>query len=189
MPTYDLRPYQREAIDRLVEGWRTAQNRLAVVLPTGAGKTVVFSALIRTVLPDIHGRALVIAHRAELIDQAAEKIRAVSPDLRVGIVKAELDQHRDADVIVASIQTLASKRRREAITDIGLIIVDECHHAAARSCATDAGIRAIPHIDRNAAVIRLAKRVTRNPRPHLGGGASRCPLPSPAPSCILKARP
>lgn len=133
MPTYDLRPYQREAIDRLIEGWRTRNNRLAVVLPTGAGKTVVFSALIHQLLPDIHGRALVIAHREELLTQAAEKIRAVAPDLRVGIVKAERDEHQDADVIVASIQTLASKRRREAITDIGLIIVDECHHAAART--------------------------------------------------------
>lgn len=131
MPTYELRPYQREAIDKLIEGWRTRQNRLAVVLPTGAGKTVVFAALIRRALPDIHGRALVIAHREELITQAAEKIRAVAPDLRIGIVKAERDEHHDADVIVASIQTLASPRRREAIENIGLVIVDECHHAAA----------------------------------------------------------
>jgi superfamily II DNA or RNA helicase len=133
MSAYELRPYQREAIDRLLEGWRTRQNRLAVVLPTGAGKTVVFANLIRTVLPTIHGRALVIAHREELITQAADKLRAVAPDLRVGIVKAERDEHQDVDVIVASIQTLASTRRREAITDIGLIVVDECHHAAART--------------------------------------------------------
>jgi superfamily II DNA or RNA helicase len=133
MSEYEPRPYQAEAIERLLEGWRTRQNRLAVVLPTGAGKTVVFANLIRQTLPDIHGRALVIAHRDELITQAAGKIRAVAPDLRVGIVKAELDQHQNADVIVASIQTLASPRRREAIENIGLVIVDECHHAAART--------------------------------------------------------
>jgi superfamily II DNA or RNA helicase len=95
--------------------------------------TVVFANLIRRLLPDIHGRALVIAHREELITQAAAKIRAVAPGLRVGIVKAERDEHQDADVIVASIQTLASPRRREAIENIGLVIVDECHHAAART--------------------------------------------------------
>lgn len=133
MTEFEPYPYQQDAIDKLLNGWRTGRNRLAVVLPTGAGKTVVFAHLIRTALPQANGRALVIAHREELITQAAAKIRAVAPDLRVGIVKAERDEHADADVIVASIQTLAVERRRQAITDIGLIIVDECHHAAART--------------------------------------------------------
>jgi superfamily II DNA or RNA helicase len=57
----------------------------------------------------------------------------VLPDLKVGIVKAERDEHEDADVIVASIQTLAVERRRNAIKNVGLVIVDECHHAAART--------------------------------------------------------
>ncbi|MET8824767.1 DEAD/DEAH box helicase [Streptomyces sp. NPDC004610] len=128
------RPYQRDAITALRDGWNGPHNRLAVVLPTGAGKTVVFSNLISEHQPHLRGqRALVIAHREELLAQAAAKVRAVRPDLRVGIVKAGRDEHRDADVIVASVQTLAVPRRREAITDIGLIIVDECHHAAART--------------------------------------------------------
>lgn len=129
--TYTPRPYQRTAIDKLIEGWRAGRNRLAVVLPTGAGKTVVFANLIDTTRPVTRGRALVLAHREELIVQAAEKIRAVNPHLRVGIVKAERNEHSDADVVVASVQTLASDRRRAAVDDIGLVIVDECHHAAA----------------------------------------------------------
>jgi superfamily II DNA or RNA helicase len=128
---FQPRPYQAEAIHALIQGWRGPHSRLAVVLPTGAGKTVVFANLIRAVLPDISGRALVIAHREELIQQAADKIQSVAPDLRVGIVKAERDEHAHADVIVASIQTLAVQRRRQAIADIGVVIVDECHHAAA----------------------------------------------------------
>lgn len=97
-----------------------------------SGKTVVFANLISQMLGELDGqRALVIAHREELIQQAAAKVRAVCPDLRVGIVKAQRDDHQDVDVIVASIQTLAVERRRNAIRDIGLIIVDECHHAAA----------------------------------------------------------
>ncbi|MGV4890383.1 DEAD/DEAH box helicase [Streptomyces viridosporus] len=135
--TFAPRPYQAEAIKALIAGWQGPHNRLAVVLPTGAGKTVVFSNLIDELLPQLNGqRALVIAHREELIEQAAAKIRAVRPDLRVGVVKAERDEHQDTDVIVASIQTLAVERRRQAIRDIGVVIVDECHHAAARSYMT-----------------------------------------------------
>jgi superfamily II DNA or RNA helicase len=125
------RPYQLDAIEALRKGWAAGANRLAVVLPTGAGKTVVFSHLAHQMLDTLGGRrVLVIAHREELIEQAAAKLLAVDPMLRVGIVKAQRDDH-DADVIVASVQTLAVPRRREAIRDIGLIIVDECHHAAA----------------------------------------------------------
>ncbi|MDX3507339.1 DEAD/DEAH box helicase [Streptomyces caniscabiei] len=135
--TFTPRPYQVEAIKALTAGWQgSANNRLAVVLPTGAGKTVVFANLILDRLAALAAagqRALVIAHREELLTQAAGKVTAVAPSLRVGIVKAERDEHQDADVIVASIQTLAVERRRQAIENIGLIIVDECHHAAART--------------------------------------------------------
>ncbi|GAB2732576.1 DEAD/DEAH box helicase [Streptomyces bullii] len=128
------RPYQAEAIQALIDGWAGPHNRLAVVLPTGAGKTVVFSNLVHQMLDTLGGRrALVIAHREELLEQAAAKLRAVDPSLRVGIVKAERDEHHDVDVIVASVQTLAVQKRREAIRDVGLVIVDECHHAAART--------------------------------------------------------
>ncbi|WP_459246944.1 DEAD/DEAH box helicase [Streptomyces youssoufiensis] len=132
--SFTPRPYQLDAIEALRTGWADGKTRLAVVLPTGAGKTVVFSHLAHQMLDSLGGRrALVIAHREELIEQAASKLLSVDPMLRVGIVKAQRDDHADADVIVASVQTLAVPRRREAIRDIGLIIVDECHHAAARS--------------------------------------------------------
>lgn len=132
--SFTPRPYQVDAIEALRQGWSTGKNRLAVVLPTGAGKTVVFSHLAHRMLDGLGGkRVLVIAHREELIEQAASKLLAVDPMLRVGIVKAQRDDHADADVIVASVQTLAVARRREAIRDIGLVIVDECHHAAART--------------------------------------------------------
>ncbi|WP_367324816.1 DEAD/DEAH box helicase [Streptomyces sp. HUAS ZL42] len=129
--TLPLRDYQRAAIDKLTEGWRAGRVRLAVVLPTGAGKTVVFSHLANLIHHRQHVRTLIIAHRDELIQQAAAKVKAVAPHLTVGIVKAEQDEHQDADVIVASIQTLAVPKRRVAITGIGLVIVDEAHHAAA----------------------------------------------------------
>lgn len=135
-----LRDYQRAALDNLTERWAEGEkNRLAVVLPTGAGKTVCFAHLsVDHVRRGI--RTLVIAHREELLTQAAGKVKAVAPHLRVGMVKAERDEHQDADVIVASIQTLAVRKRREAITGVGLVIVDEAHHAAA-----DTYVEALKH--------------------------------------------
>jgi superfamily II DNA or RNA helicase len=129
--TLPLRDYQRAAIDKLVDGWQGNKNRLAVILPTGSGKTVVFSHLANLMHRQRGVRTLIIAHREELITQAAGKVKAVAPHVAVGIVKAARDEHQDADDNVASIQTLADRRRREAIAGIGLIIVDEAHHAAA----------------------------------------------------------
>ncbi|MGW4975416.1 DEAD/DEAH box helicase [Streptomyces mirabilis] len=129
--TLPLRDYQRAAIDKLIAQWRTGKVRLAVVLPTGSGKTVVFSHLANLMHKRQRVRTLIIAHREELIQQAASKVKAVAPHLRVGVVKAERDEHQDVDVIVASVQTLAVPRRRHAITGVGLVIVDEAHHAAA----------------------------------------------------------
>ncbi|MEU2859897.1 DEAD/DEAH box helicase [Streptomyces mirabilis] len=128
--TLPLRPYQRAAIDAVYNAINNGCTRPAVLLPTGAGKTVVFSHLAA----EQHARGirtLVIAHTGELITQAANKIRAVAPGLNVGIVKAELDEHQDADVVIGSVQTLARPHRREALSDVGLVVVDEAHHAAA----------------------------------------------------------
>jgi superfamily II DNA or RNA helicase len=134
MKTLKLRPYQQEALDALAADWDTGLVRLAVVLPTGLGKTVVFSHLIHQAAMRPGERALVMVHREELAQQAADKIRSVAPDLKVGIVKAERNE-LDADVIVASVQTLARPSRRSQIPadSIGMVIVDECHHAVART--------------------------------------------------------
>lgn len=130
-----LRDYQRDAIDAVWTAHHAKVTRPAVVLPTGAGKTVVFSQMIR----EWPGRSMVLVHRDELADQAIRKIQAAAPGLRVGKVKAR-DNEIGADVIVASVQTLArSGRRRDLLSaqsyagPIGLIITDECHHAAAVS--------------------------------------------------------
>jgi len=142
-----LRDYQREAIDAVFAAWSGGMQRPAIVLPTGAGKTVVFSALVRefrsaparAMAPNRGLRVIVLAHRDELVDQAIAKLRAVMPGVNVGKVKAG-DNDLNADVMVCSVQTLASKKRREDLLlgemawgSIGLIITDECHHAAAAS--------------------------------------------------------
>lgn len=127
-----LRNYQTAAVEAIEAGWATGIRRPAVVLPTGAGKTVVFAALIDRFLRGRGGRALVLAHRDELVSQAVSKIRSVAPHLRVGVVKAERDEVR-AEVVVASVQTLRSAARRVRLRDVGLVVVDECHHAVAET--------------------------------------------------------
>lgn len=147
MTEIKLRDYQREAIDAVFKAWADGLRRPAIVLPTGAGKTVVFASLVKEfrelnedhAIQDRASRVIILAHRDELVDQAIAKIKAVAPHLNVGKVKAEQND-ADADVMVCSVQTLANARRLRDITDhqrfdghIGLIITDECHHAAAAS--------------------------------------------------------
>lgn len=134
-----LRPYQREAIDAVFSAWSSGIQRPAVVLPTGMGKTVVFSHLASEFIQKHGQRVVVLVHRDELADQAISKIRAVAPHLNVGKVKAESDKIH-ADVVVCSVQTLANARRLDRLRSsekedsrIGLIIVDECHHAVAKT--------------------------------------------------------
>lgn len=125
-----LRDYQSEAVDAVRADLADGVTRPAVVLPTGGGKTIVFSALGEA--ERSRGKTLIVAHRDELINQAADKYRSVNPGADVGIVKAERDDHEHA-VIVSSVQTLARPNRRGRISGVGLGIIDECHHATAKS--------------------------------------------------------
>lgn len=136
-----LRPYQRQAIDACWAAITPEVNRVAVEMATGLGKTITFAALIdewlATVLIEGRSRpalqALVLVHTDELVWQAVDKIRLVTKGRwSIGVVKAK-DNEVSADIIVASVQTLARPGRREQITDVGLIVVDECHHATAIS--------------------------------------------------------
>lgn len=133
-PALKLRPYQTEAIDAIKAAWTEGIRRPAVVLPTGAGKTVVFSALA-AMMHERGVKTVVLAHRDELVQQAAAKLRAVSPDLRVGIIKGPRRETAGVDVIVASVQSLAREDRRLQLARAGvrLVIIDECHHAVANT--------------------------------------------------------
>jgi superfamily II DNA or RNA helicase len=126
-----LRPYQRQALGAIAAAEARGVKRQLVVLPTGSGKTVVFSHLVS----DRPGRALVLAHRDELIAQAAEKLALVGGSLDIGIVKAQRNE-TDARVVVASVQSLVQPERLARLGKISTVIVDEAHHAVAETYMT-----------------------------------------------------
>lgn len=137
-----LRDYQRQAIDDLVSRWDADDVRVPMVLATGLGKTEIFTPLERMwvagneyMKQPLHqayglgGRVLVVAHTDELIDQAARKARERNPGLSVGIVKGTKHNDTWCQIVISSRQTLARESRRNQIANVGLIIIDECHHA------------------------------------------------------------
>lgn len=128
-----LRDYQVEAIKELHSRWDAGDTRVPMVLATGLGKTVIFAHLIADwVRSNVAKRVMVLVHTDELVQQAVKKIKDVAPKLHVGIVKAERNEVT-ARVIVASVQSLRSAKRRDQIRNVGLMIIDECHHSSANT--------------------------------------------------------
>lgn len=134
-----LHDYQQDAKQAVLSAWARGVRATGVVIPTGGGKTTVFTDIadehVRTTRHGAGRRVLTIAHRKELIEQAAKRQREVSPDLAVGIVKAQQNQTL-ADIVVGSVQTLRNDTRLRQLLDVGLVIIDEVHHAAADSYTT-----------------------------------------------------
>lgn len=126
----ELRPYQREAIAAVIAARRAGVKRMVVCLPTGAGKTVIFSELARRATKQV----LVLAHREELLGQAKDKLeRALDGTRVVALERGAERAPADAKVLVASLRSLHEERLGRVIAgrDLGLVIYDECHHAPA----------------------------------------------------------
>lgn len=133
-----LRDYQEDAIAAVEGAWAEGITRPVVVAATGAGKTSIFCAMIGRHIERLRAegkRILILAHREELLEQAEARVKLQNPTLWTAIVKGSRGQktHQFADVVVASVQTLARPKRREAVDRIGMVIVDECHNAASKS--------------------------------------------------------
>lgn len=137
----ELRPYQQAAKAAVLDEWDRGVDKTLLVLPTGTGKTIVFSAVTEEAVRR-GGRVLILAHRGELLEQAADKLEK-STGLRSSLEKAESSclgsWYR---VAVGSVQSLQRPSRldRFAPDYFNTIIIDEAHH-----CLSDGYQRVLEH--------------------------------------------
>lgn len=125
-----LRDYQLDLVQQIFSHWKYGYNAVAMQLPTGAGKTIIFTAVANEFVASSQP-VLVIAHRTELITQAALKLETVT-NLKIGMIKAGYKPDPDCLIQVASIQTLVRRNPPPA----SLVIFDEAHHCHSKTYAT-----------------------------------------------------
>ncbi len=124
----ELRPYQSEAVAAVYDHLRHREDHPCVVIPTAGGKTPVMAAICRDSVLQWNGRVLILAHVKELLEQAAEKLQLMAPDLwpHIGVYSAGLGS-RDTEhpIIVAGIQSVY--QRAAELGRFDLILIDEAH--------------------------------------------------------------
>ena len=129
-----LRPYQHEAFNAVLHEWENGNAKTLLVLPTGCGKTIVFAKITEQCVKS-GKRVLILAHRGELLDQAADKLEKTT-GLGAAVEKAEQScigsWYR---VVVGSVQSLMREKRLSMFDDkyFDTIIIDEAHHAISDS--------------------------------------------------------
>ena len=130
----ELRPYQSESKEAIRHEWENGHNKTLLVLPTGCGKTIVFASLTEDLVRE-GNRVLILAHRGELLEQAADKIFKTT-GLRCSVEKAEetcLDKWYR--VVLGSVQTMMREKRLDQFDPdyFQTIIIDEAHHSISDS--------------------------------------------------------
>jgi len=125
---FTLRDYQEDCLKAIENNLSKEIRDQIIILPTGAGKTIIFSELIRRK----NLKTLIIAHRLELLEQAEEKLKFVAPDIESGVFcgpRKELGKQ----VTIASIQSAYRHKELLLQENFELLIIDEAHHAVART--------------------------------------------------------
>lgn len=137
----ELRPYQKEAKEAIFEQWDSGVSKTLLVLPTGCGKTVVFAKVTEECVRQ-GDRVLILAHRGELLEQAADKLMKTT-GLGCALEKAESSCKGSwFRVVVGSVQTLMREKRLNSFDPFyfNTIIIDEAHH-----CISDSYQRVLQH--------------------------------------------
>lgn len=128
-----LRPYQADCIKHIVEAYRQGLRRVLVSLPTGTGKTIIFSHFPRGLR--MRKKLLILAHRHELLEQARAKLSTAAPEIPVAIEQGQRRADPAARVVIASVPTLGRAQNKRLADlnpdDFSIIVVDEAHHAVA----------------------------------------------------------
>ena len=134
VPAIVLRDYQQKALAAVLAAKDRGLNRVMVVMATGCGKTTVFAALVDQFERAYAAPSLVLAHRHELLVQAATRVAAFSPRLQVGIEGGGQSAPTECQVVVAGVQSIGrpDSKRLEWFHP-GLMIIDEGHHTPADS--------------------------------------------------------
>lgn len=138
---FELRPYQAEAKNAILQQWDEGHQRTLLVLPTGCGKTVVFASVTENQV-NRGQRVLIMAHRGELLTQAADKLKSAT-GLDSVLEKAESTSLGSfIPVTVGSVQSLCQEKRLMQFPRdyFGTIVVDEAHH-----CLSDSYRRVLEH--------------------------------------------
>lgn len=137
----ELRPYQQEAMDAILEAWENGTHKTLLVLPTGCGKTIVFAKVTEECVRR-GDRVLILAHRGELLEQAADKIRKAT---RLGCATEKAEETCLGSwfrITVGSVQSMMRESRLSRFPDdyFDTIIIDEAHH-----CISDSYQRVLHH--------------------------------------------
>jgi DNA repair protein RadD len=123
---FTLRPYQQAAVDAVYNHLRAKNNNPCIVLPTAAGKSAIMATICRDAVTRWNGRVLILAHVKELLQQAADKLQMICPDVKVGVYSAGLgSRETNAPIIIAGIQSVY--KRACELDRFDLILVDEAH--------------------------------------------------------------
>ncbi len=157
-----LRPRQKELVANTVAALKEHGNTLAVA-PTGAGKTIMLSAVLGDLFKDDISKACVLAHRDELTVQNQTKFKRVNPHLSTSVYNASIKTWH-GDVTFAMVQTLSRESNLATMPVLDALIIDEAHHARA-----DSYLRVIEHAQKvNPAVKLLGMTATPNRGDKLG---------------------
>lgn len=127
-----LRPYQHDAVERIRQAYRQGHRSVLFVLPTGGGKTVVFSHIAEQAAGR-GNRICVLVHRQELLRQASASLTSLG--VRHGLIAAGRSMDLSAPVQIASVQTLARRLRHIPADYFQLLVIDEAHHSNAGTWA------------------------------------------------------
>lgn len=159
----ELRPYQQQAKDAIFSEWENGVKKTLLVLPTGCGKTIVFAKVAEECVKG-GSRVLILAHRGELLDQAADKI-GKSTGLGCATEKAEQTCLGSwFRIVVGSVQSMMREKRLNQFPNdyFNTIIIDEAHH-----CISDSYQKVLRHFP-DAEVLGVTATPDRGDMQNLG---------------------
>lgn len=159
----DLRPYQNEAVSAIEAEWQEGRRKTLLVLPTGCGKTIVFCKIAENRV-SLGDRVLILAHRDELLNQAADKLQKSTGLLTAKEKAEETCLGSWFRVVVGSVQSMMRENRLTRFPEdyFSTIIIDEAHH-----CLTDSYQRVLEHFN-GARVLGVTATPDRSDMRNLG---------------------